>query len=70
MDIEGEETAALRGSAKILSERQAVWFIAVHGPAYTETPALLASQDYTVEWVTQTEICARAGERRLAPAVY
>ena len=70
MDIEGEQTAALRGSAKILSERQAVWFIAVHGPAYTETPALLASQDYTVEWVTQTEICARAGERRLAPAVY
>jgi FkbM family methyltransferase len=26
MDIEGGETAALRGSAKILAERHAVWF--------------------------------------------
>jgi FkbM family methyltransferase len=60
MDIEGGETAALRGSRKILAERHAVWFIAVHGPACTETPALLASQNYTLEWVTQGEICARA----------
>ena len=60
MDIEGEETAALRGSAKILAERHAVWFIAVHGPAYIEIPALLASQNYTVKWVTQGEIYARA----------
>ena len=60
MDIEGEERAALRGSAGILAERNAVWFIAVHGPAYTETPALLASQNYTVKWVTHGEIYARA----------
>jgi FkbM family methyltransferase len=61
MDIEGEETAALRGSAKILAERHAVWFIAIHdGPAYTETPALLASQNYSLDWVTHGEACARA----------
>ena len=60
MDIEGEETAALHGSANILAERHAVWFIAVHGPAYIEIPALLASQNYTVKWVTQGEIYARA----------
>jgi FkbM family methyltransferase len=44
MDIAGAETAALCGSAKILTERHAVWFIAVHGSAYTETPALLATR--------------------------
>jgi hypothetical protein len=60
MDIEGEETAALRGSANILAERHAVWFIAVHGPAYIEKPAFLARQNYTVKWVTQDEIYARA----------
>ena len=30
MDIEGGETAALHGSVKILAERHAVWFIALH----------------------------------------
>ena len=65
MDIEGGETAALRGSAKILAERHTVWFIALHGPAHTETPALLASQNYKLEWVTHDEICARAGGREL-----
>lgn len=61
MDIEGGETAALRGSANILADRHAVWFIAIHdGPAYTETPALLASQNYALEWVTHGEACARA----------
>jgi len=60
MDIEGEETAALRGSENILAERHAVWFIAVHeGPAYTECPALLASRKYTLHWVTHGEVCAR-----------
>jgi FkbM family methyltransferase len=57
MDIEGEEIAALRGSARILAERHAVWFIAVH---WTETEALLASQNYTVKWVTCSELYARA----------
>ncbi len=59
MDIEGGETAALRGSAQILTERNAVWFVALHGTAYTETPALLTSQNYALEWVTRGEICAR-----------
>jgi hypothetical protein len=49
-----------RGSANILAERHAVWFIAVHGPAYIEIPALPASQNYTVKWVTQGEIYAGA----------
>jgi FkbM family methyltransferase len=61
MDIEGGETAALHGSIKILAERHAVWFIAIHGLACTETPALLASQNYTLAWVREGEICARAG---------
>ncbi len=60
MDIEGGETAALRGSAKILAERHAVWFIALHGLACAETPRLLTSQNYTLDWVTTDEICARA----------
>jgi FkbM family methyltransferase len=61
MDIEGEETAALRGSTSILAERQAVWFIAVHGSAVrTEVSALLTNQNYTLHWVTDSEVCARA----------
>ena len=61
MDIEGEETAALRGSARILAERHAVWFIATHGNAVrTEISALLTSQNYTLDWVTRSEVCARA----------
>jgi FkbM family methyltransferase len=60
MDIEGGETAALRGSVKILAERHAVWFIALHDLAYTEIPKLLASQNYTLNWVRRGEICARA----------
>jgi FkbM family methyltransferase len=61
MDIEGEETAALRGSARILAERHAVWFIATHGSAVrTEISALLSNQNYTLDWVTRSEVCARA----------
>jgi FkbM family methyltransferase len=59
MDIEGGETAALRGSTKILAEGHALWFIALHGPAHTQTPELLLGRNYTVEWITDTEICAR-----------
>jgi FkbM family methyltransferase len=61
MDIEGGETAALRGSAKILAERRAIWFIATHGGMVrTEISALLTSQNYTLDWVTHSEVCARA----------
>ena len=53
MDIEGEETAALRGSARILAERHAVWFIAVHGSTVrVEISALLTSQNFTLHWLT------------------
>ena len=51
MDIEGGEIAALRGSVTILTERHAIWFIALHGQAFTEIPKLLASQNYTLNWV-------------------
>ncbi len=61
MDIEGGETAALRGSTKILAERRAVWFIATHGSvARTEISALLTGRNYTLDWVTHSEVCARA----------
>jgi hypothetical protein len=60
MDIEGGETAALRGSVKILAERHAVWFIALYDQSFTEIPMLLASQNYTLDWVRHGEICARA----------
>jgi len=44
MDIEGEETAALHGSSRILAERRAVWFIATHGSVVrSEISALLTS---------------------------
>ena len=60
MDIEGGETAALHRSVKILAERHAVWFIALHDLTYAELPMLLASQNYKLDWVTHDEICARA----------
>ena len=61
MDIEGEETAALRGSSRILAERRAVWFTATHGSVVrSEISALLTSQNYTLDWVTHSEVCARS----------
>jgi len=44
MDIEGEETAALHGSSRILAERRAVWFIATRGSVVrSKISALLTS---------------------------
>jgi FkbM family methyltransferase len=61
MDIEGGETAALRGAENILDERHAIWFISVHdGPSYTECPALLTSKNYSLDWIGHGEACARA----------
>ena len=55
------KTAALRGSSRILAERRAVWFIATHGSVVrSEISALLTSQNYTLDWVTHSEVCARS----------
>ncbi|HEY0567432.1 MAG TPA: FkbM family methyltransferase [Xanthobacteraceae bacterium] len=60
MDIEGAETAALRGATAILGEGKTVWFVAVHaGAPYTECPALLTSNGYAIDWITREELCAQ-----------
>jgi len=44
-----------------LAERRAVWFIATHGSVVrSEISALLTSQNYTLDWVTHSEVCARS----------
>jgi FkbM family methyltransferase len=59
MDIEGAETLALQGATRILSEQRTKLFVAVHqGTPYVETPALLTSHGYSVDWINERELWA------------
>jgi FkbM family methyltransferase len=59
MDIEGAETLALKGAEHILSKQRAKLFVAVHeGEPQIETPALLKSHGYMLDWINQREIWA------------
>jgi FkbM family methyltransferase len=59
MDIEGAELSAIQGSRRILEERNASWFIALHGEAARDVPDSMTANGYSVHWGTHEEISVK-----------
>jgi FkbM family methyltransferase len=61
MDIEGEETKALRGAKQTLSSYRPIVLISLHGDeARQQCPAILESLGYKVQWLGRSDILATA----------
>ena len=58
MDIEGAETLALSGAARILSEHKSTIFLALHDGALEQAPAILKQHGYRTEPVGERELWA------------
>jgi FkbM family methyltransferase len=56
MDIEGAETLALTGAARLLSEHKSTIFLALHDGAFEQAPAILKQHGYRIEPVGEREL--------------
>lgn len=58
MDIEGAETLALTGAARLLSEHKSTIFLALHDGAFEQAPSILKQHGYRIEPAGERELWA------------